>query len=55
MRRDWWGTDPEVSQAVEDSLNRCEDPALRILRDLDRDWPVSLDSERCLLNSLRST
>lgn len=39
-RLDWWGADPAVAEAMESSMTRCEDRALRALRKLDRVWPL---------------
>jgi hypothetical protein len=47
-RRDWWGTEPGLSEVVETSFNQCESPALRSLRALDKDWALTAESRALL-------
>ena len=42
---DYWGSNRQLSDAVEQSMTGCEATAIRILRSLDTRWPVS-DTER---------
>jgi len=37
---DYWGPDQQLAEEVEESLCLCEDAALRMLRTLDRRWPL---------------
>jgi hypothetical protein len=38
---DYWGPDQQLAEEVERSLSVCEDAALRLLRTLDRRWPLA--------------
>ena len=51
FQHDFWG-DEDLSREVEQALNKCESPVLRMLRNIPERWPLSTDDRAALAQFL---
>lgn len=50
-QNDFWGSE-KLSRQVEEAFNKCENPVLRMLRDLSRHWPLATADRAALAQFL---